>query len=81
MFDIQNEIRENPYPFTELYYKNRELEMKYNFQIFREDPTLLEDDAFDGVLDEFFEEINKMKNEAIRLPPKPERDKKQKTKL
>ena len=58
--------------------------MKYNFQIFREDPTLLEEnfDAFDGCFrNDFFEELNKMKNEAIRLPPKPERDKKQKTKL
>ncbi len=65
MLDMQNEIGQYPYPSpkekTELYYKKQLYEIKQNIENF--------DDELGFTLDDFFEELNRIKNQLIRLNP------------
>ena len=65
MLDMQNEIEKYPYPSpadkTDLYYKKQLFEIKQNIENF--------DDELGFSLNDWFEELNKIKNELIRLHP------------
>ena len=69
MLDMQNEIEKYPYPSpkdkTELYYKKYLYEIKQQIENFDDLKSL----ELGFTLDDFFEELNKIKNELIRLPP------------